>query len=146
MLYRKSKANEPSSLVHLQNRKKVALESERKRLKYLYEQKLAVEQQRIEQALVRELEKRDTQMRAALGRGGHGGTAKYSSLGGFAGQSTSLGAHISKEARAAFRCVTTDDSEFRQCWHVRLSFIQNASPVPGQTIQKIIGAVSGSFL
>ena len=81
------------------------------RLKYLYEQKLQVEQQRIEQMLMRELEVRDGQMRAAIGRGA-GGAAKYSSLGGSAGQNNMvLGPHISKEQRAAFRCVTTDDSE-----------------------------------
>lgn len=109
MLYRKTKASEPSSLAYLQHRKKLALDQERMRLKLVYEQKLAREKEHFDQLLQRELEVKDSQLRATFSRSSVGGP-KYSSLTGFAGQSA-IGAHITREQRAAFRCVTTDESE-----------------------------------
>lgn len=110
MLYRKSRAAEPNSLAILQNRKKMALDQERVRLTYVYEQRLLQERQQLEQALQRELELRDAQLRASLGRSA-GGATTYSSLGAVAGQNLGIGPHISREQRAAFRCVTTDEGK-----------------------------------
>lgn len=95
----------------MQQKKKLALEHERARLTQLYERQLAAEQHSLQERLLRELEIRDAQMRAADPTfAAH----RYSSLGSSA--KDKMKDFISKEMRLNFKCVTTDEGESKSAF------------------------------